>query len=202
MFTGIIQSTGIIENINYENNIYIIKTMLGMNDCQIGSSVSCDGVCLTAKSIKEINSEYFFEVNIGEETIKRSNLSNWKVGEVINIEKSLRVGDEIAGHFVYGHVDSVIDLIGINKLRNSWEFEFSFVNSNKDINFTKYIVEKGSVAINGVSLTVANVLVSSFNVSVIPHTYATTNFSNFIEGSKVNIEFDPLARYISSRYGK
>ena len=202
MFTGIIQSTGAIEEINNSNNSYLIKTNLSLKDCKIGSSICCDGVCLTVISIKDKDSNFFFTVNIGEETIKRSNLINWDIGSIINIEKSLKYGDEIAGHFVYGHIDLTLNINKIQKLQNSWEFEFSFDNSYNLVNIKKYIVEKGSIAINGISLTVANVFENSFNVSVIPHTYQITNLSNLKERDKVNIEFDPLARYISEKYGK
>ena len=199
MFTGIIQSTGFVENIDYSKNIYSIQTNLDLGDCKIGSSICCDGVCLTATSIEYKSSNYFFEVNIGEESIKRSSLNNWRVGTKINIEKSLKVGDEISGHFVYGHVDLTLTIKKIILLKNSWEFEILFDNS---LNSKKYIVEKGSLAINGISLTVANVFKSSFNISIIPHTYNLTNLSSLKEGDKVNIEFDPLARYISDKYGK
>ena len=201
MFTGIIQSLGIIENIDYINSRYLIKTNLSLKNCKIGSSISCDGVCLTAISINNKKSENMFEVNVGEETIKRSNLINWKKGTVINIEKSLRVGDEISGHFVYGHVDLILNVYKVTKLDNSWEFEFSFPDLNIFLNPKKYIVEKGSLAINGISLTVANVFENSFNISVIPHTYKVTNLCILEEGDKVNIEFDPLARYISDKHG-
>ena len=202
MFTGIIQSTGKVKNIDYDNNIYEIETKLSLEDCKIGSSICCDGVCLTVTAIRNINSTYFFKVNIGEETIKRSNLYNWSIGTKINIEKSLKVGDEIAGHFVYGHVDSTINTDKVINLKNSWEFEFSFENKNKSINCRKYIVEKGSISINGISLTIANVFENSFNISIIPHTYKITNLSFLVKGDKVNIEFDPLARYISNIYEK
>ena len=202
MFTGIIQSTGIVENINLKFNTFSIKTNLSLDDCKIGSSICCDGVCLTATSLDKIKSKYLFQVNISEETIKRSNLINWVEGTKINIEKSLKVGDEIAGHFVYGHVDSIINVGEIKQLQNSWEFEFIFSNLQNSINYKKFIVEKGSIAINGISLTIAFVDENSFNVSVIPHTYESTNLSILKKGDKVNIEFDPLARYISNRYEK
>ena len=202
MFTGIIHSTGIIENIDYNNNKYVIKTNLNLGDCIIGSSICCDGVCLTATFIKNIESHYIFEVNIGEETTQRSNLDNWNIGTKINIEKSLKVGDELAGHFVYGHVDATLNINKINKLKNSWKFEFSFTKLSNSLIFKRFIVEKGSIAINGISLTVANVFENSFDVSIIPYTYNNTNLSIIKEGDKVNIEFDPLARYISEIYEK
>ena len=138
-----------------------------------------------------------FEVNVSEETLKRSNIINWIKGYNINLEKSLKLGDEIAGHFVYGHVDSLIRLINIKKTLNSWEFEFSLSQLNNQPKYNNMIVEKGSVAINGISLTIANVYENSFNVSIIPHTFQNTNFSLLSENDMVNIEFDPLARYLS-----
>lgn len=202
MFTGIIQSIGSIEDIDFNKNSYFIKTNLDLKDCNIGSSICCDGVCLTTISFKKMDNYYIFEVNIGEETVKRTNLINWEKNTFINIEKSLKFGEEVAGHFVYGHVDSTISIYKILKLQNSWEFEFSFSNLPNTENIKRHIVEKGSIAINGISLTVANVFEGSFNVSIIPHTYKATNLSFLREGDKVNIEFDPLARYISDRYGK
>jgi len=200
MFTGIIQSFGFIENIDKDKNIYTIKTKLDLNDCQIGTSICCDGVCLTIIDIIKNYSDYFFSVNIGEETIKRTNILRWNKNTKINLEKSLKVGDEISGHFVYGHIDTTLELKKVNKFQNSWEYEFSFFSLVDSIDIKKFIAEKGSVAINGISLTVANVFENSFNVSVIPHTYKNTNLSILKQKNRVNIEFDPLARYIAKRY--
>ena len=196
MFTGIIQSFGFLENVDLDKNTYTIKTNLDLNDCQIGSSINCDGVCLTITNILG----YSFSVNIGEETIKRSNISGWRKDSKINLEKSLKVGDEISGHFVYGHVDTTLELIKIAKFRNSWEYEFSFSSLKDSMDSKKFIVEKGSLAINGISITIANVFEKSFNISVIPHTFKNTNLSTLKQGDGVNIEFDPLARYIARRY--
>ena len=200
MFTGIIQSIATIEDISYKSNLYKIKTNLNLDNCKKGSSISCDGVCLTIFNIKNIKNVYTFNVNVGEETLKRSNLIFWKKNTVINIEKSLRVGDEISGHFVYGHVDSTVSIKNITKLQNSWKFEFLFTSPRDSLNMKKYIVEKGSVSINGISLTVANVYENSFTVSIIPHTFENTNLFNLSEQDKVNIEFDALARYINKNY--
>ena len=200
MFTGIIQSFGSIESLSDNNNLYQIKTNLNLDDCSLGSSICCDGVCLTITKIIKDKSKFIFSVNIGEETVKRSNIINWIVGKKINLEKSLKVGDELSGHFVYGHVDSTVKIKSIKSFKNSWEFEFSFLDLNKSIDIKKFIVEKGSVAINGISLTVANVFESSFNVSIIPHTFLNTNLSILNKNDIVNIEFDPLARYIGARY--
>jgi riboflavin synthase len=200
MFTGIIESLGTIKKIYPKENIYKIKTNLNLKDCNVGSSICCDGVCLTAIDIIKDDLEYMFSVNIGEETINRSNLSNWNLGYNINLEKSLKLGDEISGHFVYGHVDTTLNIEKIKLLDNSWEFEFSFSNISNSLDLKKYIVEKGSVAINGISLTIANTFANSFNVSIIPHTFQNTNLSMLKVKDRVNIEFDPLARYIRNRY--
>ncbi len=197
MFTGIIQSFGFIENIDLDTNVYTLKTKLNLNDCKVGSSISCDGVCLTITNI----SDYSFSVNIGEETINRSNISRWNKYTKINLEKSLKVGDEISGHFVYGYVDTTIELKKIIKIQNSWEYEFSLFSLSANADVKKFLAEKGSVAINGISLTVANIYEKSFNISVIPYTLENTNLSILKEKDIVNIEFDPLARYLVGRYG-
>ena len=200
MFTGIIQSLGTLDIVNLNKNIFNIKTDLDLSNCLIGTSICCDGVCLTVIDIKNNNSSYIFSVNIGEETIKRTNINLWKIGKKINLEKSLKVGDELSGHFVYGHIDLNLSVNSIIKLENSWMIEISLINSYEYKNLQKFIVEKGSISINGISLTVANVFKESFNVSIIPHTYFNTNLSLLSKKDLVNIEFDPLARYISLRY--
>ena len=181
MFSGIIQGIGFIDKIQ-SNNIFI-RTSFDLSDCQISSSISCNGVCLTATSIEKLeNNDSIFSVNLSEETLKK-----------INIEKSLKVGDEISGHFVYGHVDCVTQISKINELNSSWNFEFKKDQNNK--NMEKFIVEKGSIAVNGISLTVANVSYDNFSISIIPHTYNNSNLCEAKENDLVNIEFDALARY-------
>ena len=198
MFTGIIQGQAKIAKKFTDSNIFVIKTDLDLSDCKIGSSICCDGICLTVTSINYEDSSYFFKVNISEETIKRTTVQYWSNNYKINLEKSLKVGDEISGHFVYGHVDTVVQILKIEKLSASWNFYFSFSSLS---NCNKFIVEKGSIAINGISLTIANVKEDVFDVSIIPHTYNNTNFSNLKVGNSVNIEFDYLARYIHSKNG-
>jgi len=193
MFTGIIQGQAIVENKFIDSNTFSIKTDLNLSDCNIGSSISCDGICLTVTKIQNENSYYFFNVNISEETIKRTTAQSWDKNSKINLEKSLKVGDEISGHFVYGHVDTVLKILKIEKLNSSWNFYFS---TSMLSNHKKFIVEKGSIAINGISLTIANIKEDVFDVSIIPHTYSCTNLSNLNEGDIVNIEFDALAKYI------
>ena len=191
MFTGIVQNLGRV--INYTNGKLEISTTLDLSDCKIGSSISCNGVCLTATEIKSKDGDYTFKVNVGEETQQRTNFSKNIFNKLanINIEKSLKIGDEISGHFVYGHIDRTTNITNIKKLDNSWEFYFQNFK-NKDKNF---IVEKGSIAINGISLTIAKEDNSNFSISVIPHTYDNTNLKYLKVQDLVNIEFDYLARF-------
>ena len=191
MFTGIIQNLGRVTS--FTNGELEIATSLDLSDCKIGSSICCNGVCLTATEINSKDDEYTFKVNVGEETQERTNFSNEYFNEFakINIEKSLKIGDEISGHFVYGHVDRTTYVNKINKLNNSWEFYFqNFKNNDKN-----FIVEKGSIAINGISLTIAKVDNNSFSISVIPHTFENTNLRYLKKQDLVNIEFDYLARF-------
>ena len=191
MFTGIIQDIGKIYKL--EKGLYKIITNLNLSKCKEGSSISCNGVCLTAKNIVDNKDTFSFEVNIGEETLKRTNLENYLSNNYkINIERSMRIGDEIGGHFVYGHVDAVTSLVEIKNLENSWEFYFK---KNFEID-NRFIVEKGSISINGISLTIANIFDDLFNISVIDHTYTKTNLQYLKVDDQVNIEFDYLARFI------
>ena len=192
MFTGIIQDLGTIKT--KDAGLYQISTNLDLSKCKEGSSISCNGVCLTAKNITQThNNSFNFEVNIGEETLKRTNLANSILkNEKINLEKSLQIGDEISGHFVYGHVDTTTTVSEILELENSWEYHFE-KNFNKN---NKFIVEKGSISINGISLTVAKVENNTFMISVIDHTFNQTNLKFLNKSDQVNIEFDYLARFI------
>ena len=196
MFTGIIQSLGYIRNVTSNNNTYTIVTKLNLTDCKIGSSICCDGVCLTVTNLKKNDNKYEFSVNVGEETLKRTILKNWIKDYKMNLEKSLVVGDEIAGHFVYGHIDCITKITDIKKLKNSWEFYFeNFKNED-----SKFIVEKGSIAINGISLTIAKEDKNNFSTSIIPHTYENTNLKYLKIEEFVNIEFDYLARFSMKDY--
>ena len=160
MFTGIVQN--LADVISFKNGELEISTSLDLSDCKIGSSICCNGVCLTATEINFREDQYTFKVNVGEETQDRTNFSNQEFNKLakINIEKSLKIGDEISGHFVYGHIDRTTNITNINKLDNSWEFYFKNFK-NKDKNF---IVEKASIAINGISLTIAKVDNNNFSI--------------------------------------
>lgn len=194
MFSGIIQGIGKIEKIKLEDVFF--RTSVDLSDCVIGSSISCNGVCLTAKTIqKQENKDYIFSVNIGEETKFRTNLLNDNLpkSDIINIEKSIKLGQEISGHLVYGHIDCTTKILKIDKLDSSWVFEFE---KNEKNNMKQFIVEKGSIAVNGISLTIASLSTNSFSISIISHTYENTNLNLAKENDLVNIEFDALARYV------
>ena len=197
MFSGIIQGIGFIDNLQSNNTF--IKTSLDLSDCKIGSSISCNGVCLTATSLEKLeNNDFIFSVNISEETRNRSNFFYNNLNQKINIEKSIKAGDEISGHFVYGHVDCITKISKIHKLDLSWNFEFQKDNTNKDME--RFIVQKGSIAINGISLTIANLDSNSFTISVIPHTFLNTNLKFAKINDLVNVEFDYLVRFLFNKY--
>ena len=198
MFTGLIQSLGSISS--YDDGKINIETKMNLDDCKIGSSISCNGVCLTITDLIKIDNNYSFSANVSEETEKRTTFKLKEINrsKIINLEKSLKVGDEIGGHFVYGHIDLTTQIIEINKIDNSWEYKF-----NK--NFLKnsmFVVEKGSITIDGISLTVANVSKDWFTVSVIPQTFFNTNLQYSKVNDLVNIEFDYLTRFIISKNEK
>ena len=197
MFSGIIQGLGEIKEFSLGK--LIIETNLNLDDCKIGSSISCNGVCLTAIDIKKENENFFLTVNLGEETISRSNFKKSKlISKIVNLEKSLKIGEEISGHFVYGHIDLTTKILQIEKLQNSWNFIFE---KNFDKN-SFFIVEKGSISINGISLTIADLDNKSFTISVIPHTYLNTNLKLAKIDDLINVEFDYLARFLFNKYEK
>ena len=194
MFTGIIQGIGSLLDSN--NSEFKIITKLDLSDCKIGSSISCNGVCSTTTKIKKNKENYFFTFNLSEETKLRTNFGTLKKNfDKINIEKSLKIGDEISGHVVYGHVDCVCKILEIKNLEYSWEFKFE----KKLLKYYDFIVEKASIAIDGISLTIAKVDKNSFVISIIPHTFNNTNLQFSKEGELVNVEFDYLARFILNK---
>ena len=196
MFTGIVSHIGKVESISqpsdWELSISVNKSSQIENnfdpeELMIGASVACSGICLTLK--KKSNNILYFDVS--NETASKTNFLNWQVGTIINLEKSLRVGDELGGHFVYGHVDTTGKIKSIEKINGSYKIIFSVKHK-----FMKYFASKGSVSIDGVSLTVNEVFFETFSVNIIPHTWANTSFLNFKLGTEVNIEIDILARYL------
>ena len=158
----------------------------------MGSSISCNGVCLTAHTIKKNGKFVDIEFDVSKETMKCTNLSKLKEGSIVNLEKSLRVGDEISGHFVFGHVDCTTKILSIKKIDDSFQLSLALTKEIK-----KYIVRKCSIALNGVSLTVNKVSKGIFVVNLVPYTWKNTNFNSIREGEIINVEVDMLARYVT-----
>ena len=198
MFTGIVSHIGIVNKISHPDDWELLVDVINdnnshndfdINSITIGASISCSGICLTLKKVS--NNILFFDVS--DETREKTNFSNWKVGSLINLEKSLKVGDELGGHFVYGHVDTTATVKSIKKINGSYKVTF---NINRD--FLKYFASKGSVSVDGVSLTVNDVDKTYFTVNIVPYTWLHTSFKNYKTGTVVNIEIDILARYLES----
>ena len=198
MFTGIVSHIGKVKEISHPNDwellvdvleTYNMNNSFNINAIPIGSSISCSGICLTLKKVS--NNTLFFDVS--DETREKTNFSTWKVGSLINLEKSLKVGDELGGHFVYGHVDTTAVIRSIEKINGSYKIIFEINEA-----FLKYFASKGSVSVDGVSLTVNDVKKNFFTVNIVPYTWLHTSFRNYKTGTIVNIEIDVLVRYLES----
>ena len=190
MFNGIIYNTGSIHSIKKtKNSLFIgIKSKLRFNLREKGSSVCCNGICLTLVKVKK-NIIYFY---ISNETLKRSNFKLLKKNQIINLEKSIYYGQQISGHFTQGHVDTVAKIQKIKILDKTWIISFQISNKS----FTKFLIEKASISINGVSLTISKVRKNSFEINVIPHTLKLTNLHDLKTKSLVNVELDIFSKYI------
>ena len=191
MFNGIIYNTGKIYSIDKTKNSFFIgiKTKLQFSPREIGSSICCNGVCLTLVKIKE-NIIYFY---ISNETLIRSNFKLLKKNQTINLEKSISYGQKISGHFTQGHVDSVARIQKIFIIDKTWIIRLKILNKN----LGKFLIEKASISINGVSLTISKVIKNSFEINVIPHTLKLTNLQNLKNKSLVNVELDIFSKYIN-----
>ena len=189
MFTGIASNIGIIKSINEVNSEYLIETKMRLSDIKIGSSILCSGICLTVIKIKK-NS---FTTNISEETLIATNAKYWKKGTNINLEKSLKLQDELGGHIVTGHIDQITKIIEKKILEKS-----ILLNIYLPSKLKKFICRKGSIAIDGISLTINKVNTKSFFVNLIPHTASITTLGDLEKDNKVNLEVDVLARYIDN----
>jgi len=188
MFTGIIESTGKIEKIDSEGkNIKLTLSSNLSSELRVDESLSHNGVCLT---VTDCNKN-FYSVTIIDESLKKTNFSTVKVGSQINLERSLKIDGRLDGHIVQGHVDDIAKCIKKIDQENSWLFTFEFSEKFSDL-----IIEKGSICINGVSLTCFDTSKNNFTVAIIPHTYDNTNFKLLDEGDYVNLEFDILGKYI------
>ena len=190
MFNGIIFNTGKVKVIKKKkNSIYIgIQTKSNLTKKDLGSSISCDGVCLTLDKI--VKNKIFFYIS--DETLKRSNLKNLKLNQLINLEKSLSFGKNISGHFIQGHVDTVAKIKKIKFIDKTWVMNFEILEKR----LNKFLIEKASISINGVSLTISKIYQNSFEITVIPHTLKLTNLKTLKVNSLVNVELDIFSKYI------
>jgi riboflavin synthase len=189
MFTGIIETLGIVKNIkkNQENRHLTITSSI-TSELKIDQSVSHNGICLTVVHIE--NDDY--TVTAIKETCQKTNLDNWKIGDKINLERAMKLGDRLDGHLVQGHVDQIATCITISEENGSWFFTFEY-----DSALGNFTIEKGSITVNGTSLTVVNSGENTFSVAIIPYTFEHTNFHTLTVGTKVNLEFDVIGKYIT-----
>ena len=194
MFTGIIENIGIINSIQHDNtNIdFTIASDLS-KELRVDQSISHNGVCLTVVSLDDST----YTVTAIKETLNKTNLGKLKIGDSLNLERCLKVGDRLDGHFVQGHVDQIATCKSVVNENGSWLFTFKYDPKNNNIT-----IEKGSITVNGVSLTVVNSKESEFSVAIIPYTYENTNFNSFKVGSLVNLEFDVFGKYITKLHSK
>ncbi len=190
MFNGIIYNTGKVISIKKtKKSLFIgILSNITLKKKDLGSSISCNGVCLTLVKIDK--KKIFFYLSY--ETLKRSNFRSVKINQIINLEKSLSYGKIISGHYSQGHVDTVAKVIKISLIDKVWLIKFKIL----DKKFNKYLIEKGSISINGVSLTISNTKKSYFNINIIPHTLKLTNLQNLKKNDLVNVELDIFGKYI------
>ena len=191
MFNGIIFNQGLITRINKRAkgiNIFI-KSNLKLNNKDLGVSVACDGVCLTLISIKKKIMEFY----LSNETVKRSKFKNLKSNDQINLELPLKYGQKISGHICQGHVDTTGKILSIKKIDKSYIFDLE-INSKE----RKNLIEKASICINGISLTISKITKKGFQIWVIPHTFKLTNLSKIKKGNLVNIEIDILSKYVKN----
>ena len=193
MFTGIIESLGKITGVKVDrgNIDFSIESDIS-KELKVDQSVSHNGVCLT---VTEINNNTHI-VTAVKETLDKSSLKNFLVNDLINLERAMKLGERLDGHLVQGHVDGVAKCIGISINEGSWIYKFEFDISNEML-----LIEKGSICINGVSLTVFDIKENTFKVTIIPYTYENTSFKTLKKGDIVNIEFDMIGKYLA-RFNK
>ena len=191
MFNGIIFNKGLITNISKRTkgiNIFI-KSDLKLYNKDLGVSVACDGVCLTLITIKNKIMEFY----LSNETVKRSKFKYLKINDLINLELPLKHGQKISGHICQGHVDTTGKILSIKKIDKSYFFDFEIISKER-----KNLIEKASICINGISLTISKITKKGFQIWVIPHTFKLTNLSKVKKGSLVNIEIDILSKYVKN----
>jgi len=192
MFTGIIETLGTIKEIKKEkDNIHITVDSSITAELKIDQSVAHNGICLTVVAIRDT----LYTITAIDETIKKTNLGTWQTGDIVNLERAMKLGDRLDGHIVQGHVDQTGTCIEAQETNGSWHYTFEYDESLNNIT-----IEKGSITVNGVSLTVVNSKKNQFSVAIIPYTYEHTNFKTFKIGTKVNLEFDVIGKYVSRLY--
>lgn len=192
MFTGIIEDLGTVTHLNKEQeNLHITLKSTFTSELKIDQSVSHNGVCLTVIAIND--DEY--TVTAIKETLTKSNIGNLKVNDFVNLERAMKLGDRLDGHIVQGHVDQTAVCTSVKSQNGSWEYTFQY-----DANLNNVTIEKGSITVNGVSLTVVNSERNSFSVAIIPYTYEHTNFKLVQMNTIVNLEFDVLGKYVQKLY--
>ena len=189
MFTGIIEAVGkVVELKKEQKNLHLSLESNLAKELKVDQSLAHNGVCLTV--VETIANRY--SVTAIEETLEKSNLGGIKMGDLINLERAMKITSRLDGHIVQGHVDQIGFCTGIDFREGSWFFDFEYDQNQQNIT-----VEKGSICVNGVSLTVVNSGKSHFSVAIIPYTYENTNFNNIKKGDTVNLEFDMIGKYIS-----
>tara|TARA_A100000164_G_C21702665_1_gene674341 strand:+ start:191 stop:784 length:594 start_codon:yes stop_codon:yes gene_type:complete len=191
MFNGIIFNKGVVVNISKRSkgiNLFL-KSNLKLSKKDIGMSISCDGVCLTLISIKDQIIEFY----LSNETMKRSKFKFLRIKDILNLELPLKYGQKISGHICQGHIDTTAKILSIKKIDKSYIFDFEINSKDK-----KSIIEKASICVNGISLTVSKVTKKGFQIWVIPHTFELTNLSKIKKGGLVNIEIDIISKYVKN----
>jgi len=192
MFTGIIETLGVIQEIKKEkDNIHITIDSSITSELKIDQSVAHNGICLTVVALKDT----LYTVTAIDETIKKTNLSSWKIGDSVNLERAMKLGDRLDGHIVQGHIDQTGTCIAVQETNGSWSYTFEY-----DETLNNITIEKGSITVNGVSLTVVNSKKNQFSVAIIPYTHEHTNFKSFEVGTIINLEFDVIGKYVSRLY--
>ncbi len=188
MFTGIIETVGIVKEVisNGSNRTFWVESSIS-SQFRVDQSVSHSGVCLTVEEVVA-NSHRITAI---DETLKKTNIGDWKEGASVNLEQCLQLNDRLDGHIVQGHVDTIGTCIKRKEKKGSWEFEFRFSKKSAAL-----MIEKGSICVNGISLTAFDVTKNSFRVAIIPYTFEHTNINKILEGDTVNLEFDMIGKYL------
>lgn len=194
MFSGIVEEMATVVGIEQElDNLHFTLTCSFVNELKIDQSVAHNGVCLTVVKIQDNT----YTVTAMKETLERSNLGKWQVGDKVNVERSMLMNGRLDGHIVQGHVDQTAICQSVEDANGSWIYTFAYESNAEMVKRGYFTVDKGSVTVNGVSLTVCNPTASSFQVCIIPYTHDNTNFCHIEKGSMVNLEFDIIGKYIS-----